>query len=47
MIAFNCIFRSRIKVSVKELAKYLGSIDFDRDNQEPLSEPITWIRDDG
>jgi hypothetical protein len=32
---------------VRELAKCLGSIDFGRDNHEPLAEPITWIRDDG
>jgi len=38
---------NRSKVSVRELAKYLGSIDFGRDNHEPLAEPITWIRDDG
>ncbi len=32
--------------SVRELAKCLGSVDFGRDNHEPLAEPITWIRDD-
>jgi hypothetical protein len=31
---------------VRELATYLGSIDFGRDNHEPLADPITWIRDD-